>query len=160
MNANTKTPFNPWPLAIIGWLVLFFSFTVGLVGYISHQRMDLVRGDYYDEEIRYQEQLDRMNHTVAFTNQLAIAYDKSLDAITIKLPPAQAKNLTDGRIRLYRPSDESLDQNFQLAPDSTGRQELDAKKLRIGLWDVRVYWQVDGQGYYYSKSVVVGSKSS
>jgi hypothetical protein len=160
MNPNPKSPRNPWPLAIIAWLAAFLVFTAVLVVYISHQKVDLVRGDYYDEEIRYQEQLDRMNRTVPITNQVAVAFDQARDAITINLPPAQAQQHLEGRIRLYRPSDETLDQDIELAISPAGRQELDAKKLRAGLWKVRVYWTVAGRDYYFVQSVVVGSKSS
>jgi hypothetical protein len=160
MNSTAKSPRNPWPIAIIVWLALFLVFTAGLVTYISRQKVDLVRGDYYDQEIRYQEQLDRMNRTQPITNQVAIIYDAARGAISIKLPPAQSQHPTEGRIRLYRPSDENLDQDVKLSLTSAGSQDVDATKLRAGLWKVRVYWTVDGQDYYFGQSVVIGPKKS
>lgn len=157
---ETVTParcshWNPWPIVIIAYFILFISGTVAGVIYLSRQKMDLVRGDYYDEEIRYQEQLDRMNRTQPFHAQVAIGYDSARQAITISLPAGQAQAPASGRIRLYRPSDETLDQDIQLAPDADGVQRVDAKKLRSGLWKVRVYWTVKGQDYFFGDTVVV-----
>ena len=160
MNPKTKSPRNPWPIAIVAYFIVFILFTIAIVGYLSHQKMDLVRGDYYDDEIRYQEQLDRMNRTLDVQDQVAIAYDRTREAITITLPPAQAQHQTEGRIRLYRPSDETLDQDIKLALNPAGSQNVNAKNLRAGLWKVRVYWTVNGRDYYFGQSVVVGSKSS
>jgi len=153
--STNKTPRNPWPIAIIAYFILFISFTVVLVVYISHQKMDLVRGDYYDDEIRYQEQLDRMNRTQPFNAQVAIAYDSTLQSIRIALPSAHAQSQASGRIRLYRPSDEGLDQDLKLALGADGVQQVDAKKLKTGLWKVRVYWTVDGRDYFFGKTVVI-----
>ena len=155
MNHNTKPRRNPWPIAIVAWFILFISFTVILVAYISHQKMDLVRGDYYDDEIRYQEQLDRLNRTQPFNGQVTVAYDSAQQAITIALPSAHAQSMASGRIRLYRPSDESLDQDIKLAVGADGIQRVDAKKLPAGLWKVRVYWTVAGRDYFFVETVVV-----
>ena len=155
---NSKT--NPWPLAIIAYFIGFMTFTVLIVGYLSHQKMDLVRGDYYDDEIRYQEQLDRLNRTEGIKDQVSVGYDRARDSITVKLPPAEAQMKIDGRIRLYRPSDESLDQEITLALNTDGTQTVDAKPLRAGLWKVRVYWSVNGQDYYFTDSVIIGPNNS
>jgi nitrogen fixation protein FixH len=160
MNPNAKSRRNPWPIAIIAYFILFISFTTLTVVYLSRQKMDLVRGDYYDDEIRYQEQLDRMNRTQPFNAQVAIAYDSARQSITIALPSAHAQFLTSGRIRLYRPSDESLDQDIKLTVSSDGVQRVSAKNLAPGLWKVRVYWTVKGQDYFFGQTVIIGHTQS
>jgi hypothetical protein len=158
MNTETKPSRNPWPIAIIAYFIVFIAFTAVIITYISSQKMDLVRGDYYDDEIRYQEQLDRMNRTQPFNAQVAIAYNSAQQSITISLPPNHSQS--SGRIRLYRPSDETLDQDIKLAVGPDGVQRLNAKKLQAGLWKIRVYWTVDGQDYFFTKAVVVGPKQT
>lgn len=155
---NSKT--NPWPVAIVVYFIGFMTFTVVIVACLSRQKMDLVRGDYYDDEIRYQEQLDRLNRTEGIKDQVSVGYDSSRESITVKLPPAEAQTKIEGRIRLYRPSDESLDQEIALAVNPAGSQTVDARHLRAGLWKVRVYWSVNGQDYYFSDSVIIGPKNS
>ncbi len=160
MNQKIKPRRNPWPIVIIAYFIVFISFTAVIVVYLSRQKMDLVRGDYYDDEIRYQEQLDRMNRTQPFSSQVSVAYSSAQQLITIALPQAQAQSKPSGRIRLYRPSDESLDQEIKLAVSPDGVQKVNAKSLRSGLWKVRVYWTVNGQDYFFGETVIIGSAPS
>lgn len=160
MNIPQKSPRNLWPVAIIAYFVLFIGFTIGIVGYISHQKMDLVRGDYYNDEVRYQQQLDRIGRTEGLKEKVAIGYDQAKASITINLPAPAPSHPMEGHIQLYRPSDETMDRTVQLALTSAGRQEVDVKALHPGLWKVRVYWTVDGHEYYFGQSVVVGARKS
>jgi len=160
MNQKTKPRRNPWPILIIAYFIVFIAFTAFIVVYLSRQKMDLVRGDYYDDEIRYQEQLDRMNRTQEFKAQVAIAYDPARQFINIALPSDHAQARPSGRIRLYRPSDESLDREIKLTVDHNGVQRVDAKSLRSGLWKVRVYWTVDGRDYFFGETVIIGPAPS
>lgn len=161
--------FNPWPVAIIAWFVMFATFTVVIVTYLSRQHVDLVQTDYYDDEIRYQEQLDRLNRTEKIKNRIAVVYDFARKAISISLPvgPSEIspdKQGTDKRIsgciRLYRPANQSLDCNIELSLDTAGSQTIDARNLAAGLWKVRVYWSVNGQDFYFNQSICVGNKRS
>ncbi len=124
------------------------------------QHMDLVRGDYYSEEIKFQEQLDRLNRTHPISAQVAIRYDSVQDAITLRLPAASAKLDLSGSIHLYRPSDARLDHRVPLTADAHGSQQLDARKLRPGLWKVRVRWTVESREYFFDQAVVVGAHRS
>ncbi len=151
---------NPWPYAITAWFVVFITGVVTWVTFAMRQQTDLVGNDYYEQEINYQQQLDRLNRTRLINAQLAVGYDTAQDAITITLPAAQASRATTGSIQLYRPSDAKLDHKFKLAANADGSQRLDARKLRPGLWKVRVEWTVDGQGYFFDQPVVVGSHQS
>jgi hypothetical protein len=145
---------NPWPIAIIVFFVVFFSGLVSFIVFAAHQHVDLVRSDYYEEEIRFQQQLDRVERTRQIAEPVAVTYDTAGRGITIKLPAAHAQPKT-GLIHLYRPSDARLDYAVPLAPDSDGSQRLDASKLRSGLWKVRVQWSVEGQEYYFDQKVIV-----
>ena len=49
-NSPSQTNWNPWPWAIIGFFVVFVSCVFSFVIFATHQPMDLVRQDYYEEE--------------------------------------------------------------------------------------------------------------
>jgi hypothetical protein len=148
---------NPWPIAIVAYFVLFSSFTVALIVFATGQRVDLVRNDYYEEEIRYQTQLERIQRTQQNGQAAAVAYDPGEQCIMVRLPAAHALQ-TSGRIHLYRPSDAALDEDVALALNGDGTQRVDAKRLRAGLWKVRVLWELDGKEYYSDQPVVVRSQ--
>jgi len=151
-----QTKRNPWPIVIISYFVVFITFVVIFIVFAARQRTDLVRQDYYEEEIRFQHHIDRVSRTRAISAELGIAYDSRRQFITVTLPVAQANRQPTGRIFLYCPSDARLDQNIQLAVDKQGLQLVDGKKLQAGLWKVRVEWSVNGQEFVFNKSIVVG----
>ena len=157
---NPSTHRNPWPVALVVFFVVLISGIITFVVWSARHRMDLVRTDYYDEEIKFQQQLDRLNRTRPISAQVTIGYDSAHDVITIKLPPAPTPEFPAGRIRLYRPSDAHLDHHLRLAADANGSQRIDARKLRPGLWKVRVQWTVEGREYFFDQPVIVGAHVS
>ena len=126
----------------------------------SRQNIDLVRKAYYEEELRFQQQLDRLNRTQAVSRQLEISYDSSRQSIRILLPPIHASANPVGQIHFYRPSDASLDHRLRLAVNGQGRQDIDASHLQAGLWKVRITWTVNEREYFFDQQVIVPSQTS
>jgi nitrogen fixation protein FixH len=151
---------NPWPIAISSFFAIAITGIVTFIVFATRNKMELVRPDYYDEEIRFQQQLDRLNRTRTLGAPIAVAYDSRQQSITIALPANQTRRPTSGRIHFYRPSDAALDQDLELAVNAEGMQRVDARKFRSGLWKVRVSWTVDGQDYFSDQSIVVDANSS
>jgi nitrogen fixation protein FixH len=148
-------PASPWPYALIGWFVVFITGMVCFVIWSFGHRQELVSADYYEQEILFQQQLDRQRRTAGLGARAAIDYDAARAVLRVRLPPAHVP-VTDGVIQLYRPADARLDQALALAPDATGVQAVDVARLRPGLWRVRVQWQSGGQQYHLEKAVVIG----
>lgn len=153
MNHPVKSR-NPWPIAIIAFFILFATFLATFVVWALGQKQDLVTENYYENEVRYQEQLDRLNRTQAQAGQTAVTFDAARNCIVISLPVAQAQGAS-GRIHLYRPSNAKLDLEVPLAINAGGMQTLDAKAMAAGLWKVRIEWIVNGQEYFFDQAVVV-----
>jgi hypothetical protein len=154
------TPRNLWPLGIIVALAVFITGTVGLIVMACSQRVDLVSPDYYERELKFQGQIDRVERTHHAASQASVAYDAAGKCITVLLPPDQAGREIIGRIELYRPSAAGLDRAVKLDPDAKGIQRLDASGLEPGLWRVRVSWTSEKQNYYLEQQVVVGQRTS
>ena len=70
-----KTSRNLWPLGIIVTFALFFAGTVGLVVMACSQKVDLVSADYYEQELKFQGRIDRVERTRHAATQAAVAYD-------------------------------------------------------------------------------------
>jgi nitrogen fixation protein FixH len=153
MNMQRKRR-NPWPITIIVFFIVFCSGLVSFIVFATHEHVDLVRSDYYEEEIRFQQQMDRVGRTQKLTNPAAVAYDAEHQCLTISLAAAQAADLS-GQIQLYRPSDARLDRQMPLHLTRDGSQQLSTKELRGGLWKVRVQWAVNGEEYYVDQAVVI-----
>lgn len=146
---------NPWPYAIMAFFACAITGIVSFVLFANQHRMELVRPDYYEHEMRYQQQIDRVNRTKAVRQQVLANYDSQNANLSITLPKAQVQAGLAGHIQLYRPSDSKLDQEIKLTPDIEGTQRVDTSKLKAGLWKVRISWQVTGQEYYFDQSIVI-----
>jgi hypothetical protein len=154
-----KPPENLWPIGIVGAFAVFIAGTVTLIVVACSHRMDLVTADYYEEEIIYQSQIDRLERAHRLGASAGVTYDSVTKHITITLPAAHAST-AEGRIQLYRPSAAGLDQQIPLALDPAGMQSLDAANLRAGLWKVRVLWTVEEREYFIDQSIVVSAGTS
>jgi nitrogen fixation protein FixH len=155
---NPNPPRSFWPIGITAFFALALMFLVTFVIWASRQHEDLVAQNYYENEVRFQKQLDQMNRTQPLAAQVTVAYDAVLQNIVITLPAAQAANAV-GQIHLYRPSDAALDRSVPLAVNRNGVQQLDAKALPSGLWKIRVQWSVGGEEYFLDRDVVVANQS-
>jgi nitrogen fixation protein FixH len=151
---------SPWPFAIITWFVAFIAFLATFIVFAVRQREDLVRHDYYEAEVLYQQQLDRANRGQAVGREVAINYDVASQRVTIQLPRDQALLRPTGSINFYRPSDASLDHTTPLLPDANGVQHVNAAQLRSGLWRIRLYWTVKGQEFYFDQNIVIGPRQT
>lgn len=155
MNTTASRPARSfWPYAIIIWMSLFATGVFSYIVFAQGHKMDLVGTDYYDQEIKFQQQIDRMDRTRAVEREVAIAYVDG--SIRVALPPEHVRQKVTGTVHLYRPSNAKLDQHFPLSLGAEAAQSIDAKALQPGLWKVRVTWKVGGEEFFHDKSVVVG----
>lgn len=146
---------NPWPIAIVSFFAVFITFIAVFIGFASRQRMDLVRANYYEDEILYQEQIDRLKRTQPIRSEVMIAYDSAQECFKVTLPVSSS---VAGRLHLYRPSNATLDREFELAVKPDGTQQIKVKNLSAGLWKVRLNWKANDQEYYFDQSVVIGPR--
>ncbi len=145
--------FNPWPYAIVGVFVVFTLGTVGLVVMASSNRMELVSSDYYEQELRYQRQMETVSRTQALGNKASIVLDASRKNLVIAVPAEHVAQLTEGRIQLYRPSAAGLDRRISLELTPEGRQLVDVSTMPLGLWKVRAQWKVGADEFYLDESI-------
>ncbi len=147
---------NFWPLGIILTLAIFFVGCVGIVVLACSQRFDLVKSNYYSDEMQFQKTMDSRNRAQTMANQMAAVYDANLGQIKLSFSSAHPLNLSNGQIELYRPDEAKLDQNFDLKTDANGIQTIDVKNFRAGLWRIKISWTANGQNYLVEKHVVIG----
>ena len=104
-------PNNPWPAGLVIFFVVFISYIACFITFASRQRMDLVRADYYDQEIRFQKQIDRVQRTAPIMANAAMAYDTKTKRSPLTFPQTMAAAGFSGTIDFYRPSDANMDRS-------------------------------------------------
>jgi hypothetical protein len=148
-----KTQRNFWPLGILGAFVLFVGGMAGVVVIAATHRDHLVASDYYEQELKFQGQIDAAAR--AEKSGAKIMRDAAIGQIVITLPAAQLANSFSGTVELYRPAAPELDRAFPLQPRADGVQTLDASRLAAGPWQVRVRWQTGGQDYFLEQKITL-----
>lgn len=146
---------NPWPIAIVAYFALFITFIVSFVTFASRQPVELIGGDYYDQEIRYQQQIDRLARTRAVKSDLRAGYDASQQCFKVVLPPGHLKALSKISAHLYRPSDFRLDRDLTVERLPDGSLRLGAERLQAGLWKLRFGWTAGTNEFFLEEPVVI-----
>jgi hypothetical protein len=140
-----------WGKWIIVSFVLFAMFIATLVTVCVRQDVLLVSKDYYQDELVYQEQIERIQNTnalqdkpeiVVVNNQLQVSY-------------IRFANVDRALLKLFRPSDASLDLQFELKPVLEGKQEFSLSSLPRGFYRARMTWEEAGKEYYLEKAIVI-----
>jgi len=148
---------NLWPYGILASILLFIIGSLALVVFAVSQRYDLVSKSYYDEEIRYQTRIDGANRALQLGARAD--YNDQARQIKIAVPASHLGKVVDGKIQLYRPSAEQMDQQFKLQPDADGLQSIDTASLQPGLWKLRVSWTVGSDNFFFEQKIIVGEKT-
>lgn len=161
MNANSAAPSrNFWPIGVAAAFGVFLTGTAGLVVMSTRENVELVGADYYEQELRFQDQINRRGRAETLQGQVHVSYDAAQRVLTIALPPAHAAMHASGEIVLYRPSAAGLDRRVALDLDAQGRQTLDARSMSDGLWWVRVTWRAGNEDFAFDEKVVIGQRKS
>ena len=151
-----KTNRNLWPLGIFVTFGLFFAGMASVVVIAATHREHLVNENYYEQELKFQGQIDSVDR--AQKSGATIAYDAGTGSVVIALPATQRAQKISGTIELYRPSDPKLDREFLLEPSADGTRTLNVSRLAAGLWSVRVKWVADGKNYFLEQKITVAGK--
>jgi nitrogen fixation protein FixH len=147
---------NPWPIAIGAFFAVAITAIISFIVFASRHKMELVRPDYYEEELGFQKQMERVSRTRAFAGDASITRDDRSQTILIRLPVIPGQAAGTGQVHLYRPSDARLDRRMPLATDPVGRQVVDTRGLANGLWKLRVTWKAGPEEYFLEHPVLLG----
>lgn len=148
---------DPWPIGITAFLVAFAGCVGSFIAFAVRQQNDLVRPDYYEEEIRYQTQMNRIERTRSLGAAAAVKADVAAGELTVRIPASHLGSLSVGTVQLYRPSDAGRDRVVKLAPSAEGRQVVSLTDLGPGLWRARVRWTSGGLEYSMDDALVLPS---
>ncbi len=133
----------------------FVVFILALVFFVSYQDIELVDENYYQQELAYQDQIDRVNRTSRLSGQMSVTYDRPSGMILIDYPVDSVGQALSGTVVMVRPSNSGLDREFPVAIDSLGRQYIDAAQMAKGLWRTRVSWANGTEGYFSEQILII-----
>ncbi len=130
--------------------ILFILYFVVLSFRDPESNHDLVSEDYYQQELKYQDDLDAARNLDETGARIAIA--KTGEGLRVEFPATFSPEKIKGSISLYRPSNKQLD--FKTPIQLSERQLLIPKsRLLDGRWDIRIDWTYEGKPYLYQQKI-------
>lgn len=140
-----------WGKWIIVSFVLFAAFIGILVVICVRQDISLVSKNYYQEELAYQQQIDRMNNTARLEEKPTIA----ITGQTLEIQFSQFNNLEEGEVKVFRPSDLRFDKQFILHTSRETTQRFDISSFPKGMYRVKMYWSMKDKKYYVEQVIIL-----
>ena len=135
-----------WGHGILLFFIIFVGSMLTVLWLSFGVDHSLVRDDYYDEDIHYQETFDKKQNFLKSDN-VSIEYMNADGVIAVDFNESVNPN---GLITMYRPSDKSLDYQVNIQSSKTN---IPVKKLKKGLWRVKVDWKENDKAYYAEKDI-------
>lgn len=137
-----------WGKGILLTIIAFVGFILTLV-IISVRQDDihLVTENYYEKELKYQDQIDR-EISAAGLDREVLVFDSEAKSMVLDLPVG-----AKGNLKLFRPSDERLDQELLLDILQEGKTTVPLEKLKSGYWKVQLTWTENGVDFYQEKKI-------
>ena len=140
-----------WGNKIILAFVLFVIFLGILVFRSVNNNVQLVAPDYYEQELTYQDEIDKINNEKELKQSVNIRMDANSDRLYIDFP--QGHKVHSGKLIMYRPSDASLDVSYNLNVDQQNQVVLFTGDLATGLWKVQLEWDNGTKAYLKEQNI-------
>jgi hypothetical protein len=154
-NSHSAGKWSLWPVSIVAFFTVAVLGCASFVAFCNLHPSELVAEDYYEQEMRYQGQMERVERARGLGQDADIALDSERGTIRVTLPRDHATGQLEGSVNLYRPSSAKLDLQLPLNLSDTGTQLIPTANLQPGRWVVKVTWKAQGQDYFMEKKLTI-----
>lgn len=142
-----------WGVGITIVIIVFTVVSLAFVYFAMQQDVNLVRDDYYEEELRHQDKIEQIKRTQTLEEDLTIS--SSSKFISFQFPKEFSELEISGSILLYRASDRGKDKSFAIKPDSNMIQLIATESISPGYWKVQVNWETDSLDFFNEKVLMI-----
>ena len=119
------------------------------------QPIGLVSAEYYSQELKYSEQMNKEKNAMAMDEAVDITFNGSLQKVIVKYPLIIQGPEISGEILFFKPDNNAFDFTVPVKIDVTGMQEINASKLPRGAWRVKINWRAKGISYYNEEKIFI-----
>ncbi len=137
-----------WGKGILITIIAFVGFMMTLV-VISVRQDDihLVSENYYEKEIKYQDQIEREKAARKLGRDVLV-FDSPSKTMILDLPVG-----AKGSLQLFRPSDARLDREVTLDVTNEGKTTVPLDQLKSGYWRIQLTWTENGVEFYLEEKI-------
>lgn len=142
-----------WGTGIVIVMAIFMSCILYFVIKVQSDAKydnELVLTDYYKHEMSLENQQEKERNANALNVKLEI--NESENGVSVSFPEEFDYTKIEGKISLYRPSDEKQDFEILISLSSSNLL-IPRNVLADGRWDITVDWKYEGTEYFNKKSI-------
>jgi hypothetical protein len=139
-----------WGKWIVVTFVLFAAFIGTLVWVCVRQDISLVSKDYYKDELAYQDQIERLQNGSDLIHKPTI---EVMNGNQVVVEFADFNKLTQGDLKLFRPSNPAMDKTFKLLRNSKTTQSFSTEALTKGMYRARMQWTMNGKEFFIEEVI-------
>jgi len=143
-----------WGHGISIFLVIFVVTTISVVVLISTDdayNHELVSEHYYEDELKFQEEINKVNNASKLSEQ--VKYRVSKEGVLITFPSDFEYSKVTGIIKMDRPSKKILDFTIPVKLDEDFQILIPAEKAIQGKWIMVIDWSVGDQKFMYKAKI-------
>jgi hypothetical protein len=136
-----------------GTFVLVF---IGIVIKSTQYDVNMVKKDYYADDLNYQNHFDKKQNARFLTEGVAIRYDNERSAVLLRFPTNMP--LPEGTVTLFYPARDKDDKVFIIKTDNAAAMEIPVKGLPNGRWRVQIDWKSGNKAFYKEEYIIIQNK--
>ena len=135
---------------IVVAFVLFAAFITSLVVICVRQDVSLVSGNYYEEELAFQDQIQRINNTTSLVDKPAI----SVINHAVRVDFNRREQMEEVVLTLFCPADEKKDRKF-LVTSADRVQVFAMDDKHRGRYRARLQWKMEDKEFYLEEEIYI-----
>lgn len=135
-------------LLYIGFVVLIIT----LVSMSVSQRLDLVTPNYYQEELKFQNKIDRKEAASSLKEPLR--WEVKSGTVEITFPREFANEKIEGEILFFRPSDARMDKTVPISANDL-TQIINTSEFTQGYYEMQISWNAGAKSFYNEASIQI-----
>lgn len=135
---------------LIGF-ILFAIFITTLAVLCMMEEVGLVSKTYYNDELHFSEVMEKRDNTAKLPYKPSIKTEEGKLRVTFR----DWNKISEGEVKLVRPSDSHLDEIFPVQPTSDSVQVFQLKKWKTGLYHFRMTWTMESKNYLFEEHLLL-----
>ena len=144
-----------WGNKILVTFIVFVGILFTLVYVSVNTEFNLVEDNYYEQELAYEDQIQRIKNHEGLAEKPVFKLDRINLKADLNFPQAIADQLEEGTVLFYRSSTARFDQTFDLELDENGQFQVDISEFPIGAWKIKLKWKDSAKEYYREIDFVI-----
>ena len=146
-----------WGSGIAIFYGCFMLIFIGIAIKAGQQDINMVKKDYYYDDINYQKHFDKIQNEQALTEKVQVDFNTELESVAIKFPTNMP--IPVGKVILFHPARDTDDKSFDIKTDNAAQMVIPVKGFPNGRWQVQINWESGNKTFYKEAYIVIENKN-